>query len=176
MTDVFTHVLVGYILGTLLSIRFDWLTPQFVTICMLGATVPDLTKIQLLVSSEQVEVLLGVPFDWYALHTIGGSVLVVSAGTFLVGRDYRKAVFGLLLLGALSHLCLDALLLNPSGYSNMFLFPITSYNPPTPGLYLSSDRWPALVAGTLAIAVWYLRYRVFDSEAVTGTETVSAGE
>jgi hypothetical protein len=64
----------------------------------------------------------------------------------------------LLALGTASHLCLDELLLKASGHYFAVLWPLTAYQPPTPGLYSSSDRWPAVVAGTATAAVWYLRY------------------
>jgi hypothetical protein len=157
MPDILTHVLVGYILGTLLSSRYDWLTPEYATLVMLGALTPDLTKIALLLPSERVELLLGVPFDWFALHTLGGNLAVLLLGALLVAPEHRKRVFLLLALGAASHHSLDLLLFNPSGYSYPVLLPLTAYNPPAGQLYLSSDRWPALVAGTLAALMWLNR-------------------
>lgn len=67
-------------------------------------------------------------------------------------------MFLLLALGAASHHALDAVLINASGYSYALFWPLTTYHPPTPGLFLSSDRWPAAVSALLAIGVWYLRY------------------
>jgi membrane-bound metal-dependent hydrolase YbcI (DUF457 family) len=159
MPDLLTHVLTGYILATVLSFRYEWLTPQYVTVAMLGALLPDLTKIKLIVASGKVETLLGIPFDWYAVHTLGGALVAVTIGALMTDRENRKYVFALLLLGALSHLFLDALLLKASGYSEMPLWPFTARGLPTPGFYLSSDRWPALVTGTIAVVVWYTRYR-----------------
>lgn len=160
MTDLLTHILVAYVVGTLVSVRYASLTPQHVTLVMLGALVPDLTKIKLLVPSELVQSLLGVPFDWVALHTIGGVAVVIALGTVLAGRTRRTLVCSLLVLGAVSHLLLDGLLLTSSGYSGMLLWPLTSARLPSPGLYLSSDRWPAVVAGTVAVCVWYVRARL----------------
>ena len=37
MADVLTHVLVGYILGTIPSWRYDWLEPHHVTLVMIAA-------------------------------------------------------------------------------------------------------------------------------------------
>jgi membrane-bound metal-dependent hydrolase YbcI (DUF457 family) len=159
MPDLFTHILVGYVLATLLSMRYEWLTPQYVTVAMLGALVPDLTKIKLLVPSTQVESLLGIPFDWFAIHTLGGALVAVTIGAFTTTPDRRKYIFALLLLGAISHLILDSFLLKASGYSNILFWPFIQRGIPTPGLYLSSDRWPALVTGLLAVLVWYVRYR-----------------
>lgn len=159
MPDVLTHVLVGYILGMLVSFRLRWLTPQYVTVVMLGAVVPDLTKVKLLVPSAQVELWLGIPFDWFAIHTLGGALVAVAIGALWTTDAHRRRVFGLLAFGAISHLTLDALLTNASGYSYAVFFPFSTINPPTPGLFLSSDRWPATVSVLLAGGVWWFRYR-----------------
>ncbi|TKR25449.1 metal-dependent hydrolase [Natronomonas salsuginis] len=159
MPDILTHVLVGYVLGTLVSFRLQWLTPQHVTVTMLGAMVPDLTKIKLLVPSTQVELWLGLPFDWFAIHTLGGALVAVAIGALCTAGQHRRRVFGLLILGAISHLSLDALLINASGYSYAVFFPFSAVHPPTPGLFLSSDRWPAAVGAVLAGAIWTLRRR-----------------
>lgn len=159
MPDILTHVLVGYVLGTLLSFRLRWLTPQYVSVAMLGTLVPDLTKIKLLVPSGQVEGLLGIPFDWFAIHTLGGGLVAVAIGALCTTNQHRRRVLGLLLLGASSHLFLDALLINASGHSYAVFFPFSAVHPPTPGLFLSTDRWPAVVSGLLAVTVWWLRYR-----------------
>lgn len=161
MPDLLTHVLVGYVLATLLSLRSDWVTPPLVTITMLGAMVPDLAKIHLVVPGSQVEALVGLPFDWFAIHKLGGALVAITIGALLTSSDHRRRVFLLLAFGAGSHLFLDALLLTPSGYSYAIFWPLSTYNPPTPNLYLSSDRWPALVSGVAAIIVWYLRYHRF---------------
>lgn len=154
MPDLLTHALVMYSVVTVASWRYERLTPSFVTVAMMGAMIPDLTKIRLVLPSYRVESVLGVPFDWFALHTAGGSAIAVLIGTVLVPREYRTRVLSLLALGAASHLLLDALLVNPSGHSYAILWPLTQYHPPTPGFYLSTDRWPAIVTGTIAGAVW----------------------
>jgi hypothetical protein len=159
MPDLLTHVLLVYVLMTLFSFRVDWLTPKYVTIAMLGALVPDLTKIRLILSGGEVGALIGLPFDWHAIHTLGGILVAITIGTLLTDRANRKYVFGLLLFGSLSHLFLDTLLLNASGYSYDVFWPFTAYRPSTPGFYLSSDRWPTVITGTLAIVVWCIRYR-----------------
>lgn len=158
MPELLTHVLAAYVLATALSFHYDWLSPKYVTVAMVGAIVPDLSRMDLLVSDDWISAFFGIPFDWSGVHTLGGSLVVCAIGALLVGSRYRKPVFALLVLGMLSHLVLDGLLLNPSGYSYAIFWPLTSYHPPTPGLYLSSDRWPALVSAIAAAVVWYLRY------------------
>lgn len=154
MPDLLTHALVMYSVVTVASWRSERLTPSFVTVAMMGAMIPDLTKIRLVLPSYRVESVLGVPFDWFALHTAGGSAIAVLIGTVLVPREHRTRVLSLLALGAASHLLLDALLVNPSGHSYAILWPLTQYHPPMPGFYLSTDRWPAIVTATIAGAVW----------------------
>lgn len=159
MPDVLTHVLVGYVLGTALSARYDWITGPFVTVAMVGAMLPDVAKVTLVVPSAVVEATLGVPFSWFAIHTPAGSILLAGVGALLVDGTHRRRAFALLLVGAASHHVLDALLLSTTGYSYALAWPLSTVNPPSPGLYLSTDRWPAAVATGLAAAAWYARRR-----------------
>lgn len=72
-------------------------------------------------------------------------------------------MFALLSLGAGSHLLADALLVKAAGVSYPLFWPLTLYRPPTPGLYLSTDVWPSLLTGGIALATWYVvRYRPTD--------------
>lgn len=154
MPDVLTHVLVGYAVGVLLAARFDRLDPPHVTAVMFGALSPDLAKASLVVPSGAVEATLGVPFSWFGLHLLGGTIVVALLAALLVAPGRRRLVFGLVLAGAATHHGLDLLLLNASGYAYPVLWPLSEYSPPAGMLYRSSDRWPALVAGTAALAVW----------------------
>ncbi|MWV40021.1 metal-dependent hydrolase [Natrialba sp. INN-245] len=154
MAELLTHVLAAYVLATALSWRYEWITAPFVTVAMAGAITPDLNRLELLLSAETIESVVGVPFDWGAFHTLGGTAVVVAIGALLTPQRYRRAVVAMLALGALSHHVLDVLLISPSGYSYSVFWPLTPYRPPTPNLYLSTDRWPALVAGSVAAVVW----------------------
>jgi hypothetical protein len=156
MPDLLAHALLAYTLATLLSWRLDWLSPGYVTVAMAGAFVPDLVKIKLVVHGEVVATLLGLPFDWSPLHTLGGSAVSVAIGVALVADRERRRVAALLGLGAASHLLADALLRSPSGRSYPLAWPLSRLEPPTPGLYLSTDPAPtvvaALVAGVVSVA------------------------
>lgn len=154
MPDILTHVLVGYVLGMALSFRYESLRPGHVTLVMFGALSPDFKKVALLVSDEIVEAVVGVPFAWLPLHTLGGTLVVIAVTGLLVAPEYRRRTFLLVALGAASHHALDLLLLNASGYAYPVLWPLTEYRPPAGMLYRSSDRWPVLVAGLGAIVVW----------------------
>jgi hypothetical protein len=154
MPDLLAHAFIAYTIATLLSWHYDWLTPAYKTILMAGAFIPDLTKIKLLISSGTVEQLLGIPFNWFALHTAGGALLSILIGVIVVAPGERRRTFALLSIGAASHLLADGLLLSPSGRSYAILWPLTRYHPPTPGLYLSTQPEPTLVAGFVAITTW----------------------
>lgn len=150
MADLLTHVLVTYVLATVLSWKLGWLTPPYATVAMAGATLPDLNRLELVVPAGTLGSVFGIPFHWGAFHTFGGSVLVVLIGTILVPDTQRGRVFGLLVLGVLSHLGLDLLLVQPTPRSYAALWPFIDYRPPTVGLYRSTDRWPAAIAVTVA--------------------------
>ncbi|WP_254279316.1 metal-dependent hydrolase [Haloarcula marina] len=160
MPDLLTHVVLAYALGTAMAARWSWATPWYVTLAMIGGLVPDLNHVEALVSDATVESLLGVPFDWGGLQTGGVVLLVLLVGTVLVEPGRRRRAFGMLALGAGSHLFTDALIRLADGRSQSVFWPVTRYQPPTPGLYLSTDLWPLIVATTLAVMAWYLvRYR-----------------
>ena len=160
MADLFTHVLVGYVLATLLSWRYEWITPPLVTVAMVGAALPDLNRIGLVVDDAVIAATLGIPFSWTPFHRIGGTILVVLIGALLVPREYRKAVLLLLALGAGSHYLLDFFLYKPSGVTGPLLWPFVTHGFAIEGVYLSSDRWPAVLASAAAVVTWAAtRYR-----------------
>ena len=154
MPDLLSHAFMAFTICTLLSLRYDWLSGEYVTVGMAGAFIPDMAKIKILVDAAAVEAALGVPFDWLGVHTVGGALVAVFIGVVIVNRADRRRVFGLLSLGAASHLFADALLLKASGRSYEVLWPLTQYHPPTPGLYLSTDIWLTGVTGSVAVAAY----------------------
>jgi hypothetical protein len=156
MPDLLSHAFIAYTLCTLLSIRYPWITPQYVTVGMAGAFVPDMSKSYLALDSTTIGSTVGMPFDWFALHTLGGSAVAVLVGITLTPSEHRRRVGALLGVGAASHLVADALLLKASGHSYPLLWPLTRYHPPTPGLYLSADMWPSVVTGGIALGAWLL--------------------
>jgi hypothetical protein len=155
MPDLLTHALAAYSLGIVCSWRVEWLDTPYVTAMMVGAFVPDLVKVKLLVPSAEIGATLGIPFSWLPLHTLTGVLLSVLllAGLVADPRTRRQVLLtsgG----GALSHLMLDALLRTPTGRGGPVFWPITEYQPPTPGLYLSTEPWPtALFLGVAVLVV-----------------------
>lgn len=153
MPDLLTHALIAYIIGTAISWRHEWLDARYVTVVLAGAFIPDIAKVTLLVSGTRVAAFLDLPFSWLGIHTAGGTLLGALIGVVLVPPKERRRVFWLLSLGAASHLIADAFLIKAYGHSYPLLWPLTASAPPTPGLYLSTDVWPAIVTGSIAIGV-----------------------
>jgi len=161
MPDLLAHVFIAYSLCRVLSWRYDWLTTPYVTVGMVGAFIPDLVKIQLLVPSAVMERLLGIPFSWGSLATGGGTVVSLLIGVVLLASEERRRGSLLLGVGAGSHLLTDGLLLTPTGYSVQLFWPLSQYKMPSPGLYLSTQPEPMLLTGVVALLVWGAdRYRV----------------
>jgi len=165
--DLLSHAFIAYTLCTLLAARYRWLTPQYVTVGMAGAFVPDIAKVDLVLPGAVVGKALGVPVSWFGVHTLGGAAVAALVGVVLAASGERRRVAALLALGAGSHLAADALLVKASGHSYPVLWPLTVYHPPTPGLYLSTDVWPAFATGTAALAAWLLVRR---STALAGDD------
>ena len=162
MPDLLAHTFIAFSLCVMVSWAVDWMTKPYITVGMAGAFIPDLAKIDLLIDSFVVEQILGVPFDWFALHTAGGALVSILIGGLIVVPTERRRVIGLLGLGAASHLIADALLLTPTGRSYPVLWPLTQWSPPTPGLYLSTQPEPMIVTGVIAVGVWLVSRRVHD--------------
>ncbi|RQG99741.1 metal-dependent hydrolase [Natrarchaeobius oligotrophus] len=163
MAEWLTHVLIAYGLFTVCGWYVDWLDERWVAVGVVGSILPDLNRLDLVISDDLVTALLGVPFSWDGLHTIGGVTLLSAIGAllFATARQRRRA-FVVLFVGGLSHLVVDL----PQAYAdgamltNLYLFPLTTWRPPTPGWYVSADRWVALVALAFALAVFLAdRYR-----------------
>lgn len=156
MPDFLTHILVVYVVLALAGQRLDWLTPPWIVAGMAGGLIPDVSKLELVVSADMVEAVLGVPFSWFPLTTLPGSVLVAGLASLAVAAEYRVRTFGILVFGAMTHLGLDLLLQKPGPTTFPVLYPVTLWEPPVVGVYLSSDVWPSLVAVGLAGVVFVL--------------------
>ena len=154
MPDLLAHAFLAYALLRGLSWRYDWLTTPYVTAGMAGAFIPDIVKIRLLLPNATVEAALGLPFSWSPIHQLGGTAICILIGVVLVDSARRRGTLLVLSLGATSHLLADALLTKASGRSFAILWPLTRWQPPTPGLYLSTQPEPTIVAAGLAIIAW----------------------
>lgn len=159
MPDLLSHACIAYSICTLLSWRYGWLGRGYVTVGMAGAFVPDMAKIGLVIPGPTVGAALDLPFSWFGIHTLGGTVVGVLVGVTVVASAERRRVLALLSVGAASHLLADALLVTTTGRSYAVLWPLTRYHPPTPGLYLSTDLWPSVLTATIALGLWLARRR-----------------
>ena len=150
MADLLTHVLAAYALATIASWRYERLTKPWVAVVTIGALLPDLNRIGLLITDAAVESALGVSFDIDGIHTLGGAVLLAGAGAMVV-TDRHHRVFALLVAGALSHLLVDGVKAYADGEAGVWLYPFTWYRHPTPNVYVSSD--PNVLAAVLLVAI-----------------------
>jgi len=155
MAELLSHVLIAYVVLTCASWRLDWLSQRWVAVGMIGAILPDLSRIGLFVTDETIETTLGVPFGIGALQTLGGVLLLAAIGSLVVA-DHRRRAFGLLFVGGFLHLLTDGLKSWADGYAGAWLYPLSWYRPRTPGLYVSSDLWVLVGVGTIALVVTLL--------------------
>lgn len=146
MAELLTHALAGFVIGLVLSWKIRWITPPYVAAVMVGAILPDLNRMELLIPASVIEGMLGIPWTWLVFHRLGGALLVILLLSLFVAQEHRKPVFILLVLGATSHFALDYLLWQAPGTTSMMLWPLLDLEVPFGGFYRSTDRWPALVA------------------------------
>ena len=112
---------------------------------MVDAAIPDLNRIDLILP-ETITALTGIPWTWGVTHGAGGVLFFALIVTLLVANQHRKPVFGLLCVGIVSHFIIDYSLWQPTGTTNLMLWPFLDLSVDSQGFYRSSDRWPAAVA------------------------------
>lgn len=162
MPDLLTHVLLAYAACRLLAAR-GWIDRRHVPIGMGGGAVPDLTKLYLVVDSDQLSAVFGRHLVWQALHTLGSALVVAALVALAFERGERRTVFGLLAGGSVVHLFLDSLIKRADGLAPPYLYPFSWWQGPAGNLYLSSDPWLSVVAVcVVAVALAWLRVRTHD--------------
>ena len=170
MAEWVSHVCLAYALFTTVGWYVDWLDRRWVVVGIVGSVLPDLDRLELVVSGDLITAVTGVPFEWYGINTIGGTVVLSAVGALLFERHSdRRRGFLLLVTGGLSHLLVDL----PQRYAdglmltNKYLFPLPPWRPPTPGWYVSADRWVVVAALLVALVVFGVdRYRTPDPQPV----------
>lgn len=162
LADLLTHVIVGYFVGTVLSWKYDRIRSAHVTMLMIGAALPDLVRINILINSNRVSQLTGLPFSWTPLHRLGGLLVVIAIISLMVNIGNKKLTFKLLGIGAATHLFIDALMITSSGYSSAMFWPFLDYRLPTPGLYISSDIHLAIISIWIGSIIWYIDAYKFE--------------
>lgn len=163
MAEWVSHVFFAYALFTAAGWYVDWLDGRWIAVGIVGSILPDFDRLDLVVSGDLITAATGVPFEWYGLNSVGGVVVLSAIGTLLFDRHrHQRRGFLLLMSGGLSHLVVDL----PQRYAdglmltNKYLFALPAWRPPTPGWYVSADRWVAVVALGIALVVFLLdRYR-----------------
>ncbi|WP_253737743.1 metal-dependent hydrolase [Halohasta salina] len=172
MAEWVSHVCLAYALFTVAGWAVDWLDGRWIAVGVVGSILPDLDRLDLVVSDEFITAATGVPFEWAGINSIGGAVVLSAIGALLFTRpSHQRRGFLLLFAGACSHLVVDL----PQRYAdglmltNKYLFPLPPWRPPTPGWYVSADRWVAVVAVAVALVVFLVdRYR--SSAATVGDQ------
>lgn len=175
MADLFTHVIVAFTIAVVLSWKLAWVTRPMIPVAMVGAAIPDLNRIDLLIPEEAITALTGIPWTWGVLHRAGGALLIIALFTLLVRRDLRKPVFALLTIGVCSHFVLDYFLWQPTGETNLLLWPFLDVAVDYQGVYRSSDRWMAVVA-TIVAGVVLAIDRIVVAKTPDDSRRTSASE
>jgi membrane-bound metal-dependent hydrolase YbcI (DUF457 family) len=155
MGDLLSHVLFAFAAFTVAGWAVSWLDRRWVAVGMVGAILPDLDVLGAFLDGAVIGAALGVPFDWAAIHTLGGVLVVAAALALLFERSsQRRRAFGLLVAGGCSHLLIDGLKAWADGANGVSLYPFSWWRNPTPGLYLAADRRVLVLAVLLAGGVW----------------------
>ncbi|WP_311171833.1 hypothetical protein [Halobellus ordinarius] len=157
MPDLLTHVLLAYALGVL-AVRLTSLPDRYLPVVMVGAVMPDVMKATVLLDIS-VGSISGIPYSFWAVHTLGGAVVLGGIGALTIRDSDRGVAFLSLVGGGTTHLFLDLFVIRVDGIAPPYLFPLTGWLPPAGNLYASTDVWPAVGALAVAILVWAGRRR-----------------
>lgn len=119
MPDWVTHILVAWMLCTILSFKYEQINPAYTVVCMVGALIPDIYKIVIPLG------LVGIHAENFFMpfHLPAGSLIIASIFT-LFFKDHKKLVLSLLVLGVTTHYALDLLIINLNG-GIYLLFPFS---------------------------------------------------
>lgn len=154
MAEILTHVLVAFVLFTVTGWAIEWIDRRWVVVGIVGSILPDLNRIGLVIDDHAIGQLLAVPFSWGAIHTLGGVLLLAGIGAVLFPDSRtRRRSYGMLLAGAVSHLVLDGVKQWADGANGAYLYPFSWWRNPTPGWYVSADRWVLAASILLVIAI-----------------------
>lgn len=120
MPDWLTHVLVGWGIFNLLTLRKSDIEP-FRPAIIVGSVLPDLWYVRMIIFP------LGIDLSWYlyVLHTPIGSVLMsLLIGLIFLKENVWKRGTLFLIIGAIIHLILDVMLKHINGGHYIF-FPFS---------------------------------------------------
>ena len=153
MPDWITHLLVAWMICTILSFKYKQINPAYTVVCMAGALIPDTFKIviPLGIMGIKAENIL-MPF-----HLPLGSLIIASFFT-LFFKERKKLVMSLLVLGVATHYALDLLLINLDGGMEL-LFPF-SWNSWALNVIPDDDYHITILAIGLALVVYSVSFWV----------------
>ncbi|MGQ4556965.1 hypothetical protein [Halobellus sp. GM3] len=157
MPDLLTHVLLAYAVGAV-AVRHTAVPDRFLPLAAVGAVMPDVMKAAVLFGVVDGSAF-GIAYSFWGIHTIGGVLMLAGIGTMTIRQSDRCVAFAMLVLGGVGHLFLDLFVIRADGVAPPYLFPFSGWTPPAGNLYASTDVWPAIAAGLLALAVWLGRRR-----------------
>ena len=133
VADRFTHMLAAMSIAVIASWRYGWITPPLVVACMVGAAIPDLSRVDLILPADTITALIGLPWSWDVLHRAGGAILVAIIFVLLVREDLRLPVFAMLTVGIGSHFVIDYFMWQPTATTNLMRWPFLDVTAPTRG-------------------------------------------
>lgn len=158
MSDLLTHVLVAYLLFAIVEWRIDGFHPTYISLGMVGAVLPDLSKVRWVIGSFP-DGILPVPFSWLAVHRLGAILVIAAIGALLFERGRRRGVFAILTAGAFLHLLMDAMNARADGLTPPYFYPLSWARVPTVDVWVSTEIWPSLLAVVAVGIFWALKRR-----------------
>ncbi len=150
--DLFTHILVAWTVGTILSFRWKQFDGPNISLIMVGSVIPDISKIMLLFNyfHDNVHEIIA------PIHLPIGSLVV--AGIFSLFFQDKKMTLFLMSLGIATHYILDLMLINSTG-GIYLLFPL-SWNMWTLNLISNTDYNITIIALIIALMVYLFKNRI----------------
>ena len=106
MPDWITHILVPWTIFTILGFKYKQLNQQNIAIILMGALIPDIFKIYLLLDQ------IGIKIESFLtpIHLpVGSFIIACIISLFFVER---KLIFFFLIIGIATHYILDLLMIN----------------------------------------------------------------
>jgi len=179
MPDLFTHMLVGYVIAVALSWRYEWIAYPYVTLTMGGRSSRTSTGSNWRFRRRRLRQYSGfrghgcrcIALVEPSLSSVSGRYLH-QRGSAVECSPYSRSAPHLTTRSISCCTSPPDSADRSSGHS-----PITDSR--SRGSALSSDRWPALVMITIAAAVWYLdrrRARANGEASVDGSTTDNTAE
>lgn len=156
MPDWITHVLVAWSLGTILGFKFKQFNQPNTAIVMLGALIPDIYKVTLLLQQ------FGIYMESFLspVHLPAGSILIAAILSLFF--DKSRSIFLFLIFGIITHYALDILIF--SGGMEL-LYPFSSIKFQI-GIISIIDFNITIISVVLAFFV-FIAYKMIDKKKIT---------